>query len=278
MKYKIPTPKNEGISILCKTCEHYQGIYDKLPTQLPDPDAPDVYVCRAFPLPRGIPKSVIEGNSDHRKKIKGDSGIIYQPRFPVLFNRLSGWNNFNKWALQHRLPDGKTLYKAWQPAVKESIQILCSPKPTSPTGAFDPIAFNYDSLDILRENVRKGHKPLKNIAAEARQRIREWPKSEYGIAASLGMFLQSVKGDSAFPDGNVQPNINTDKAKLVYSRMLGRLILKHVGSHTLDTDTVVLLKPRYKNLEGTFRLALLSNGLFQMTKSNFRRIAKEYSQ
>lgn len=48
--------------ILCNTCKHYNRNYP--PT------------CKAFP--RGIPMSIISGETVHTKPVRGDKGIQYE--------------------------------------------------------------------------------------------------------------------------------------------------------------------------------------------------------
>ena len=76
-----------------------------------DPDIPDVHVCDAFPLPRGIPNDILIGRRDHRKNIEGDLSIRYQPKFLLLFDRAEDWRSFNLWASRLSIRRGETLYR-----------------------------------------------------------------------------------------------------------------------------------------------------------------------
>jgi len=78
----------------CLTCAHWQS-----PLGRTDEDArgdKPIQVCKAFPLPAGIPDDIWWNRTDHRTPHAGDQGIVWEADDDV---RNGGKMKFPDWAM-----------------------------------------------------------------------------------------------------------------------------------------------------------------------------------
>lgn len=286
---KSPKDREKKIHVLCATCQNYKGVLpvqyqgrEPIPPELIDPESltpstPFVHICSAFPHPGGIPNGVLFSKRGHRRRLDGDHDVQYEPRFPILFTSFDDWRKYNRWARLLRGPDGRTLYMAWKPVVEKTIEYFLYAK------SEEAKTFLQEYYPKFWENARKKYPILAAAASASRDFLkRRLQKKDaelpYGLAGVVLEFQLRVRGstiEKLLESGEgIDMGTTSKHAQWLALQTAERLLLGKIGCPHIVRDTIKVLQQRYKNVEGPFKLRILSNGLVYKHPGQFRNIAR----
>ena len=172
----------------------------------------------------------------------------------------------------------------WRPVVEKTIEYFLYAK------SEEAKMFLQEYYPKFWENARKKYPALASAASASRDFLNRRLQKEdtelpYGLAGVVLEFQLRVKGltiekllESGEGIEKIDMGTTKEHAQWLALQTAERLLLESVRCPHLVRDTIKVLQQRYKNVEGPFKLRILSNGLVYKHPGQFRNIARRHGQ
>ncbi len=172
----------------------------------------------------------------------------------------------------------------WRPVVEKTIEYFLYAK------SEEAKMFLQEYYPKFWENARKKYPALASAASASRDFLNRRLQKEdtelpYGLAGVVLEFKLRVAGltvekllEPKDEGADIDMGATTEHAQWLALQTAERLLLEKVGCPHLVRDTIKVLQQRYKNVEGPFKLRILSNGLVYKHPGQFRNIARRHGQ